>query len=123
MEPESRPIIQACYINGLTCRNGKRDDFPVDPQTGEKFHCNKWVLLRGADPQTGDQIDTWCCNEFAKIKIALENAQMVRQNIASTDKVSNQIHRSRSEFINALPEEAKERLVRNKVELLEENTG
>jgi hypothetical protein len=112
MESESRPIIQACYINGEICRNGKRDDFKIDPQTGEKYHCNKWVLLRGADPQTGHPIDTWCCNEFAKIKLMMENAQMVRQGKASTDKVANEVARHHGTFLAAMPDELRDRVIR-----------
>jgi hypothetical protein len=104
METESRPIIQSCYINGKTCRNGKRDDFDVDPQTGEKSHCNKWIKLVGMDPQTGQQIDTWCCNEFAKIKLMLENSNQQRQTAASMDKHTNV-------FIQALPPIAAQRVM------------
>lgn len=123
MEQESRPVIQACYINGEVCRNGKRDDFKTDPLTGEKFHCNKWVKLGGLDPQTGNPFETWCCSEFAKIKILLENAQMTRQAGASVDKVANQIHRQRGEFLGALPEDAKERLSSTGPLLLEAPNG
>lgn len=107
------PIIQACYINGKTCRNGKRDDFEINPATGERFHCNKWIKLVGYDPQTGQAIDTWCCSELAKIKIGLETAQMERQTGASVDKVANQIQRQRAEFLGALPTDAVERLEMN----------
>lgn len=110
MDQSAQPVIQACSENGKVCRNGKRDDFEVDPRTGEKFLCNKWVKLTGTDPQSGQPIDTWCCAEWAKVRIMLENAQMVRQNIASTDKVANQVARSRAEFLGALPERARERL-------------
>jgi hypothetical protein len=112
MERSSLPVIQACYINGEICRNGKRDDFKTDPQTGEKYHCNKWVMLRGADPQTGDPIDTWCCNEFAKTKLAIENANMTRHNTASTDKVANEVANHHGTFLAALPDELRDRVIR-----------
>lgn len=106
MESESRPIVQACYINGLICRNGKRSDFAVDPATDEKPHCNKWIKLVGIDPQTAKEIDTWCCAEFAKIKLALENSAMTRRVVASVD-------RNNSVFFEALPPMAKERILKN----------
>lgn len=112
MEKEQGAIIQACSVpGGLTCINGSREDFKNHPLTGEKLKCHKWIKLVGKDPQTGGDIDTWCCNEFAKIKLALESAQMVRQNTASTDKVANQVAQHRAEFIGALPEEAIVRLL------------
>lgn len=104
MENESRPIIQNCYINGLICRNGKRSDFQIDPVTEEKPFCNKWIKIVGTDPQSGKEIETWCCSEFAKIKLALENSAMTRRVVASVDR-NNHI------FFEALPPVAKERVL------------
>lgn len=104
MENEQRPIVQACSVNGEICRNGKRDDFKVDPLTNEKYYCHKWVKLVGKDPQTGHDIDTWCCNEFAKIKLALENANMTRG-------VAYGLDRNNNTFFDALPDVAKERVM------------
>lgn len=117
-----QPIIQACYINGKTCRNGKRDDFELNPLTNEKNVCNKWVKLMGADPQTGNPIETWCCSEFAKIKLMLEQANNIRQTTASMDRNNNIL-------FSALPDEAKQRTLlssssaRNINQLLENNNG
>lgn len=104
MEQESKPIVQTCYINGKLCRNGKRSDFEVDPVTQERPFCNKWIKLVGADPQSGKDIETWCCGEFAKIKLALENSAMTRRVVASVDR-NNHI------FFEALPPVAKERVL------------
>jgi hypothetical protein len=111
MENEQRPITQTCSYNGKICRNGKRSDFEVDPVTQEKPHCNEWVKLSGIDPQSGTQIDTWCCAKFAVVKLALETNQSVRHTTASTDKVANQVARSRAEFLGALPAESRARLL------------
>lgn len=117
MEAELRPIIQSCYVNGKTCRNGKRSDFEVDPNTDEKPLCNKWVKLIGPDPQTGKEIETWCCSEFAKIKLALENSSMTRRVIASID-------RNNQTFFSALPEQVQERVIKNSAQpKLEEANG
>lgn len=104
METESRNIIQSCYVNGKTCRNGKRDDFNIDSNTGEKFYCNKWVKLLGQDPQTGKDIETWCCAEFAKIKLMLENSFRTRQ-------VTSALDRNNNTFFSALPENIQRRIV------------
>lgn len=118
MEAESKAIIQSCFINGKTCRNGKRDDFDVNPQTGEKFTCNKWVKLVGMDPQTGTTIDTWCCNEFAKIKLMIEGANMTRHAIASTDKVASEVAKQHMTMFAALPESAQARVANANPKLL-----
>jgi len=100
---EKDVVIQACYVNGKSCVNGSREDFGTHPITGEKLKCNKWVRLIGDDPQTGADLSGWCCNEFAKTKLAVEQANMVRQNTKSTDKVSNV-------FFAALPPQAQRRV-------------
>ena len=102
---DQAPVIQCCSINGKICRNGKREDFPVDERTGERFFCNRWVNVKGKNPQTDATIDNWMCADFAQILLGLEQAQQTRQAGASTDKVVNTI------FGLASPE-AKERLLR-----------
>lgn len=117
MENESRPIIQSCYVNGEICRNGKRADFKVDPATEEKPLCNKWVKIIGKDPQTGMDIETWCCSEFAKIKLMIENSSMTRRVVSSIDRNNNI-------FFSALPPVAKERVTqKNNSPQLEDNHG
>lgn len=111
METEQKPIIQACYINGEICRNGKRDDFKIDPLTHEKYHCNKWIKLIGPDPQTGRDIDTWCCNEFAKIKLQLENAMIERQVKVALDRNNNTL-------FSAFPDEVQQRIAASNPNLL-----
>lgn len=120
---EEPTVIQSCYINGKTCRNGKRDDFDVNPLTGEKVRCNKWIKLMGTDPQSGAHLEEWHCSEFWKIKLALENAQMVRQNTASTDKVANQIQRQRAEFYAALTDEARDSVRAGTPQITEQPNG
>lgn len=114
MENEQRPIIQACSINGEICRNGKRDDFKIDPLTNEKYFCHKWVKLVGSDPQTGKDIETWCCNEYAKIKLALENASMTRTVAAGLDRNNNT-------FFAALPNHIQQRIANDSNLLTNEN--
>lgn len=106
MESELRPIVQNCYVNGKLCRNGKRSDFEADPVTGERALCNKWIKLIGPDPQTGKDIETWCCSEFAKIKLALENSSMTRRVVSAID-------RNNDVFFNALPPAIQERVMQN----------
>ncbi len=73
--------------------------------------CKMWTHLIGKNPQNEAQIDKFgCAVEFLPI-LLVENAQMIRQTVASTDKVANQVQKSRAEFIGALPMEAQQRLI------------
>ncbi|MBI4396813.1 MAG: hypothetical protein HY548_06945 [Elusimicrobia bacterium] len=119
METPNQTITQACYINGKLCRNGKREDFPKNKETGEKYVCNKWIKLIGMDPQSGEHLENWMCSEAAITKLLIENAQMTRHASASTDKVANEIQRSRMTMIAAMPPDAQDRLVTVKPVLLE----
>lgn len=67
---------------------------------------------------TGDGvIDKFgCAIEFLPI-LLVENAQMIRQTAASTDKVANQVQKSRAEFLGALPNDAQKRLLDADVKL------
>lgn len=107
-----QPVIQCCSINGKVCRNGKRDDFPVDERTGEKFFCNEWVNVKGKHPQTGETIDNWMCAKFAAIVVALEQAHQTRQAAASVDKTATEVRNHHRSFVSALNEDAKGRLLK-----------
>lgn len=125
MSDQGNDIRQTCSINGKLCVNGIRSDFETDHLIQRQRPCNKWVRLIGTEPQTGKNIDEWCCNEWAKVKIGVENSQMIRQVIASTDKVANQVQKSRAEFLGALSEEAQKRLINAdpKIQQISSNGG
>lgn len=73
--------------------------------------CRFWTHLLGKSPQGDGVIDKFgCAIEFLPI-LLVENAQMIRQTAASTDKVANQVQKSRAEFLSALPYDAKQRLL------------
>ena len=105
------PTIQCCSINGKVCRNGKREDFPADDRTGERFFCNEWVNVKGKDPQSDQTIDNWMCAKFASILLGLEQAQQTRQAGASADKVANEVRKHHATFFNALNDDVKGRLL------------
>lgn len=83
-----------------------------------EHQCEWFIHLVGMNPQTGQPTDEWGCSIKWLPVLLVENSQQQRQTAASVDKVANQVQRSRAEFIGALPEEAKERLVTSKVEAL-----
>lgn len=67
--------------------------------------------MLGKNPQGDGVIDKFgCAIEFLPI-LLVENAQMIRQTAASTDKVANQVQKSRAEFIGALTNDAQRRLL------------
>lgn len=108
---DQQPVIQCCSINGKVCRNGKREDFPVDDRTQEKFVCNEWVNVKGIHPQTGGEVDNWMCAKFAHVLMLNEIARQMKQAGASTDKVANEVRKHHQTFFNALNDDAKGRLL------------
>ncbi len=73
--------------------------------------CRFWTHLMGKNPQSEGTVDKFgCAIEFLPI-LLVENAQMIRQAAASTDKVANQVQKSRAEFIGALTNDAQQRLL------------
>jgi hypothetical protein len=88
-----------------------------------RHKCAWFQKLIGQDPQTGQPVDKLGCAVAWLPILTIENSQQQRQTAASVDKVANQIHRQRSEFIGALPEEARERLVSADVSLLSPASG
>lgn len=76
----------------------KKDTCPLlrGPCIEEK--CKFWTHLMGKNPQTDGTIDKFgCAIEFLPV-LLVENAQMVRQNTATTDKVASEV-RKQSETI------------------------
>ncbi len=54
--------------------------------------CKFWTHLYGKNPQSDQTVDKFgCAIEFLPI-LLIENAQMIRQAAASTDKVANQVN-------------------------------
>jgi hypothetical protein len=89
-------ILSFCPLIGKKCVEAK---------------CKFWTHLLGKNPQGDGVVDKFgCAIEFLPI-LLVENAQMIRQTVASTDKVANQVQKSRAEFIGALPQNAQKRLL------------
>lgn len=63
--------------------------------------CPCWVLVRGKDPQSTQEVDRWDCAVAWLPMLLIENAQQSRQAGASADKVAtevNKFHRNMAEF-------------------------
>ena len=61
------------------------------PQSKVCHTCPLWVQLRGKDPQSEQEIDSWGCSLMWLPKLLIENAQQSRQNGASADKVATEV--------------------------------
>lgn len=85
-----------------------------------KHKCAWYTCVKGTDPQSGQPIDRWGCAVAWLPVLTIENSNQQRQTAATVDKVVNQLHRSRSEFIGALSDEARERIFRDGVKLIQE---
>ena len=57
-------------------------------------HCPWWVLVRGADPQTGAEIDEWNCAIAWGPVLAINTAQQARQGAAATESLRNSMVRA-----------------------------
>lgn len=96
---------------------------PLIQKTCLTHGCEFYIHLTGTNPQTGQPTDEWGCTVRWLPILLVENAAQIRQTAASVDKVATQVNHSRAEFIGALPEEARGRLVAAQVTLLEEKTA
>lgn len=100
-----------------------RFNLPDKKQDCIKHECEFYSHLIGMNPQTGQPTDQFgCAVSFIPI-LLIENANMIRQSAASTDKVANQINSQRAEFLGTLSDEARNRLLQSAPKLLTSNNG
>lgn len=75
--------------------------------------CKFWTHLYGKNPQSDQTVDKFgCAIEFIPI-LLVENAQMIRQAAASTDKVANQVNASNMILEKARIDASDRRLLTN----------
>lgn len=84
-----------------------------------RHQCAWFTKVLGTNPQTGKDIEDWGCSIAWLPILLVENSNQQRQTAASVDKVANQVLKQRSEFMGALPQEAKERMIRSDVKVIE----
>lgn len=68
-------------------------DCPFHKKSMDKVchKCPMWVMLRGKDPQSMKEIDSWNCSFAVTPVLLVENAQMSRQTAASVDSFRNRL--------------------------------
>ena len=80
--------------------------------------CPLWVQLRGKNPQSDAEIDTWACSLALLPVLLLENAQMQRQTGAAVDKLCTQMHEEHKSNLRVLAAGALVRQPMKTVEML-----
>lgn len=53
--------------------------------------CPLWIQLRGSDPQSGQEVDSWGCSFMWLPKLLVENAQQSRQTGAAVESFRNRM--------------------------------
>lgn len=96
-----------------------RFTLPASKQGCIQHECEFYINIMGAHPQTGELINDFRCSISFLPVLMVENSNQQRQTASEVSKVANQINRQRSEFLGALPQEARDRLVQADVKVLE----
>ena len=65
--------------------------------------CPMWTQLRGRNPNTGEDVDTWNCAVAHLPLLLVENAMQTRQAAAATESFRNEVVRRH----DALPASAR----------------
>lgn len=110
------PLMKGVCFNGFVKGMPETDD-------GERTKCAFFIKLAGKNPQTGEVIDDPGCSISFMPIIQLEGNQHIRQATASTDKVAKEVRSQHTTFVSALSEEARQRLMTESRELLENKNG
>lgn len=55
--------------------------------------CPLWTMLRGKNPNTGEEIDQWNCSLASLPMLLVENAMQTRQAAAATESFRNEVVR------------------------------
>ncbi len=53
--------------------------------------CEWFTQVRGSNPQTGEEIDKWCCAIAMLPMLTIENSKEVRQSAAATESFRNEV--------------------------------
>lgn len=92
-----KPIAES----GMVCPLHNKD-------VAEVCHkCAWYILVRGSDPQTGREVDTWDCSLAWLPVLLIENAKETRQGAAATEAFRNMVadHRAQDTISEVLSNE------------------
>lgn len=65
--------------------------------------CPWWILLRGTNPNTGEDVDEWKCSIATIPMLLIETANQSRQGAAATESFRNEVVRMSSRPTGYLP--------------------
>jgi hypothetical protein len=58
-----------------------------------KHNCPKWIHIIGSDPNTGQSVDRFGCNDSFQAMLMIENSQQQRQTGAAVESFRNEMIR------------------------------
>ncbi len=67
-----------------------------------KHDCTHYIALRGADPQTGQDLDEWGCAIVWGVVAQLEGNKEMRQTAAAIESFRNETVAGQREFLHQL---------------------
>jgi len=83
------------------------DFCPLVGGSCKKFECKWWIQVRGANPNTGEEIDEWDCTVAFLPLLILEASQQARQAGAAVEDFRNQNMQQNQELHQNLVEAQK----------------
>lgn len=92
----------------------------LDKDVSKVCHkCPLYVQLRGTNPNTGAEVDTWGCAFALTPMLLVENSQQSRQTGASVDNLRNELVKGQDKLGAALVHAAKLTAKRDDPKLIE----
>lgn len=75
-----------------------KDNCPLNNfEPCKKFDCCWFIQVRGTNPQTGEEEDSWVCSIALLPILLIENAKEVRQGAAATESFRNEMVKDNAE--------------------------
>lgn len=89
---------------------------PLIKENCIQFKCAFWTHLRGADPQTGQEIDEYDCAIKWLPILLIEGAKETKQGAAAIESFRNEMVRGQKEYITTV-EQTMKQLQNNDIEV------
>lgn len=108
-----------CPLIKGTCINGFSKGIMPENEKGERETCAFFVITKGMNPQTGQEMDDPGCSIYFMPILQIEVAQKIRQATASTDKVATEVAKHHATAVGAMSDEQRDNLARTAPRMLE----
>ena len=100
------PLMKGVCVNGFV-----KGQMPEDENTGERTKCAFFITLKGKDPQSQKEYDDPGCSWHWLPILQVETNQMVRFNVASTDKVASEVKSQHDTFLGLAAAQAERKFL------------